>query len=793
MKSIKKIALVVFLLTSFFKVKSQLTTKGWTQIGALDNNMLVTGLKTFGSDLYAELRGPGDTTSLVGKWNGYYWDYSTKVKSMSLSMAVLDDTVFAAYVEYFTKTLKVHKLVSGKWVDVPVPLINAAASDARLTVVNGELYLHGTIKTTINADIGVIKYKNGIWSNIGPAGNPGITGSVYYVCSNGGEILFNNANTLKANSSGLQSRTLLWNGSWHKFNNALDSFEILGSDLDTLFYVTFPDTTGKCKLFRHFNNVITNISYNLQLTFCWKSTFLAIKGVYYLYGYTGLGNQGICILKDKVWYPVANSGWRTTPANYFGKFHSCSYYGGQVEKINDKLAFIKGNVFKDIDGNCLNYGNDVMLKNTRKITIMPDNFTTTIDNNGDYFAAVDPGVKTISESRFSGSKYLIPASCSSKIKSTTAYYDSVVIVNFPLRDSTDVSDVNLKLFTQGGNRIRMDFVEFAKIHVTNIATKTLTGDVSLKLDAKVKLISVSPAYTSYSDRVITWSYSNLQADSTIQFEVKVKVEGGSLGEYINYSAWSKVEKDIDTTDNSDSVKCKIVGSYDPNDKQCFPADVILPNTTTLDYLVRFQNTGTSEAINVHVIDTIDTKLPIEKVVITGWSTATRPLVEVKNNNTLVFTFANIMLPDSHANEPLSHGYISYRFVLTKVMPIGTVIKNRADIIFDYNKPVKTNTTENVCMNGLGISTEVDPDNSILVYPNPAKDKIIIELKTGKVELDKANIKLYDMNGALVLSENSTNVDSQKELDVHKLNDGIYILCVYGDAGLISSQKIAIIR
>jgi uncharacterized repeat protein (TIGR01451 family) len=60
---------------------------------------------------------------------------------------------------------------------------------------------------------------------------------------------------------------------------------------------------------------------------------------------------------------------------------------------------------------------------------------------------------------------------------------------------------------------------------------------------------------------------------------------------------------------SQDVFCgELVGSFDPNDKQGFPvgygSDRLVAPNTDIEYLVRFQNTGTAPARRVVVRDTL---------------------------------------------------------------------------------------------------------------------------------------------------------------------------------------------
>ena len=56
---------------------------------------------------------------------------------------------------------------------------------------------------------------------------------------------------------------------------------------------------------------------------------------------------------------------------------------------------------------------------------------------------------------------------------------------------------------------------------------------------------------------------------------------------------------------------------------------------------------------------------------------------------VTYTFANILLPDSGANEAASHGFASFRIRPVSGLPVGTSISNEANIFFDFNPPVIT--------------------------------------------------------------------------------------------------------
>ncbi len=142
----------------------------------------------------------------------------------------------------------------------------------------------------------------------------------------------------------------------------------------------------------------------------------------------------------------------------------------------------------------------------------------------------------------------------------------------------------------------------------------------------------------------------------------------------------------------------ILDSYDPNDKQVVPTGLTdqryTPTGAALWYKIRFQNTGTDVAYRVVVVDTLSPYLDISTLQVGAVSHNYRFSVSGQGQPVLTWIFNNIMLPDSNANEPASHGFINFSIKPRTDLPEKTAIENWADIYFDYNSPVRTDTTLN---------------------------------------------------------------------------------------------------
>ncbi|MDX5480449.1 MAG: IPT/TIG domain-containing protein, partial [Hymenobacteraceae bacterium] len=148
-----------------------------------------------------------------------------------------------------------------------------------------------------------------------------------------------------------------------------------------------------------------------------------------------------------------------------------------------------------------------------------------------------------------------------------------------------------------------------------------------------------------------------------------------------------------------SEECMMItDSYDPNDKLVTPIgrteEYYTPTNTALKYKIRFQNTGTDVAYRVVVVDTLSEHLDLSTLQVGAASHTSRFEVSGKGKPVLTWTFDNIMLPDSTADEPGSHGYIQFSIKPKADLAEKTAVENFADIFFDFNSPIRTNVTVN---------------------------------------------------------------------------------------------------
>ena len=143
-----------------------------------------------------------------------------------------------------------------------------------------------------------------------------------------------------------------------------------------------------------------------------------------------------------------------------------------------------------------------------------------------------------------------------------------------------------------------------------------------------------------------------------------------------------------------AVSCReVTSSFDPNAKEATPRGIgpehLIEPEWPLDYTIHFQNTGNDTAFTVVLRDTLSPYLDLSSLRVQGGSHAFR--WQLRPNRELVFTFENILLPDSTTNLEGSQGHVSYRIRPLPEAAPGSLIENSAAIYFDFNEPIFTNT------------------------------------------------------------------------------------------------------
>jgi len=200
-----------------------------------------------------------------------------------------------------------------------------------------------------------------------------------------------------------------------------------------------------------------------------------------------------------------------------------------------------------------------------------------------------------------------------------------------------------------------------------------------------------------------------------------------------------------------------IGAYDPNDKQAIPVgygpEHFIRSGDPLHYKIRFQNTGTDTAFTVIIRDTLSPWLNM--ATLRPGPSSHDYKTHIDGERTLVFTFDNILLPDSTTNLDGSQGFVDFFIQTSDSIPLDTRIENSAAIYFDFNEPVITNTVfHTIGTDFIRSATAVfQPDAQAAnwkLMPNPAREEAWLVLEKSEPGLKTA--WLYDAFGRQVLRQ-----------------------------------------
>src|SRR5690606_15190224 len=299
------------------------------------------------------------------------------------------------------------------------------------------------------------------------------------------------------------------------------------------------------------------------------------------------------------------------------------------------------------------------------------------------------------------------------------------------------------------NRARPGFDTNYKIVYKNKGNQTLSGSIELNFqDDLMDLISSNPLTNTQATNLLTWNYNNLlpteSKEILLTFNINTPLETPSVNDVDIWSLSADIYPKINDeteADNTFTLNQTVVNSYDPNDKTCLEGNTITPDLIGeyVHYLIRCENTGTAEAVNVVIKDIIDTtKFDINSLIITDSSHSMETRI---NSNIVEFIFENINLPFDDAN---NDGYVAFKIKTLPTLAVGDVFENDAEIYFDYNSPIITNKFQTNIENTLGLNKLGGFNHILKIYPNPAENHVLIESQE-----PIKSLSIYDISGRLI--------------------------------------------
>ncbi|AGC77770.1 putative repeat protein (TIGR01451 family)/predicted secreted protein (Por secretion system target) [Nonlabens dokdonensis] len=366
-----------------------------------------------------------------------------------------------------------------------------------------------------------------------------------------------------------------------------------------------------------------------------------------------------------------------------------------------------------------------------------------------------------------------------------------VVVDFPTQTSPFTQDFcvtangtieDLEVFVLPLEQARPGFDTDYKVVIKNKGNQTASGSVTLDFEEDfMTLLSTNPNAGNTPSNQLSWSFSNLQPFQMEEYEFTMTLNtptqatnplnGGDTLIFTGTVTGTGI--DAMPADNTMVFDQTVVNSYDPNDKTCLEGETIEPSDVGeyVHYMIRFENTGTASAVNVVIKDEIDlTQFDITTLIPLGGSHDY--YTRIREGNVVEFIHENINLD---FNDATNDGHVLFKIKTLNTLTDGDTFDNTAEIYFDFNFPIVTNTETVTIMTTASIGETTD--RSISVYPNPAKDFITVS-SVNKLK----SATLIDVNGRTLSQTNFTGNTTEQRISLDKLTSGVYFVTIQSDLG-----------
>ncbi len=294
--------------------------------------------------------------------------------------------------------------------------------------------------------------------------------------------------------------------------------------------------------------------------------------------------------------------------------------------------------------------------------------------------------------------------------------------------------------------------------------------------------------TTVNGNTLTWLINDFGSINDYPaFNSMFSIDSGAIaGTQVCFTVHVTTSGNDYNPSNNTAYYCfTIEDALDPNEKEVSPVGNIDTSQQWLTYTIRFQNTGSAPAQNIRITDTLDSNLDPSTFQLTAFSA--KNLTQLFGN-AVVFNFPNINLPDSLTSDSASRGYVQYKIKLKGGLQPGTQIQNTADIYFDLNPAVVTNTTTNTISNTTDTKF-VSGNNgelNINLFPNPATDYAILE--TDAMALG-ATIQISDVTGKEVMRQQVNSIKTR--IPLSGLAQGMYVVKLSDGSGRCGVKKLVI--
>ncbi len=453
---------------------------------------------------------------------------------------------------------------------------------------------------------------------------------------------------------------------------------------------------------------------------------------------------------------------------------------------------IEGNIFHDLNGNCIQDSGEVAVPN---ITVTASgsggNFYGYSDFSGNYHIEVP-----FSGSYFlSGYSYGIVCGSLSVCNSPTIVFPSVGDSSLNNTISYQTGSMNYDLLMHPGwhtanpgfdKEYWILYYNDAPVAFSDTATVVFHYDSNLIYFDSIAPFPIHDAVA----HTLTWQFTNVPNpvwswNDRLHAFFHVPASLPVTYQLQSYFDIYPLTGDCNNSNNHLQYSESVLGSLDPNEKEVSPAGFIFSSDSILTYTIHFQNTGTDTTHFVIVKDTLSSYLnpaTVENIA----SSDPYSSFNISGTGVLTWIFNPLFLPDSSSNSSASKGFVSFSVKLNQpLIEVASQIENKASIYFDYNPAVITNTVTNTVIDNVDYINK--PGLNLTVSPNPFTDQTQFLFKGLKGNFD---FKVENVLGEKIISIHDISTD-HLSLKRSNLSSGIYFCSLMQNGEIIASAKLMV--
>jgi hypothetical protein len=382
----------------------------------------------------------------------------------------------------------------------------------------------------------------------------------------------------------------------------------------------------------------------------------------------------------------------------------------------------------------------------------------------------------------------------SLIVDVPGYKRSAVSISYSLDGEFWLSYRTLYLVPDRNNDLEIDLISGRNrpgftipyyVYLYNWGKNIATSDVKVELPSELTYLSNSGEVLpdSISGNQLFWFDVQVNQGGKLRIPFFAKLNRNTaLDSELDIWAYLSGNSDDFASNDTSNYRPIVTGSYDPNDKNASyigSADGdLITDSTRIDYTIRFQNTGTDTAFTIVIKDKITDKLDLSTFQMLQ---ASHPYSVSVNEDSLIWTFNNILLPDSNTNEPASHGFVRFLIDQAEGNLPGTEIRNKAFIYFDYNDAIITNEYVSTVREDQ-LTSLAEISENLILFPNPCEYQLKVSGE-GVGPNDMAIV--YDVSGKQLMHTYLNN----GSIDVQYLSSGTYFIQIQGKSKVLSGTFI----